>query len=36
LVKTLAATGVLHMSTAALEEIVQRILKSWWVCVVVH
>jgi hypothetical protein len=28
LVKTLAATGVLHMSTAALEEIVQRILKS--------
>ena len=28
LVKTLAATVVLHMSTAALEEIVQRILKS--------
>jgi len=28
LVKTLASTGVLHMSTAALEEIVQRILKS--------
>ena len=28
LVKTLAATGVLHISTAALEEIVKRILKS--------
>jgi hypothetical protein len=32
----LAATGVLHISTAALEEIVQRILKSWWVYIVIH
>jgi hypothetical protein len=28
LVKTLAATGIMHVSTAALEEIVKRILKS--------
>jgi len=28
LIKTLGATGALHISTAALEEIVQRILKS--------
>jgi hypothetical protein len=32
----LAATGVLHISTAALEEIVQRILKSWWIYIVIH
>jgi hypothetical protein len=28
LVKTLAATGIMHVSTSALEEIVKRILKS--------